>query len=810
MTPDFLDAEILNDFLTEAAELIDELDADLVTLEETPGDEDLLNRIFRALHTVKGSASFLAITNLVEFAHKAEDALNVIRKGEVRVTEPVMDALLRSVDVLRLQIGQLQEGNEPEAAPDDLLSALIAIARNEINSAEGDASVESSVSSEGSGCAKGDGGVAVTANDTVSSSVNAGGTGEIPLSLSDSKQDLVVFMVEDIGESLDQIEEEIHQLEQSSLIAETAEDLTEIATALSRSAEFFEFASMVELVGYLEVAGQHLGEVSEELLGQIVPRMSGILVLLRAQHEALGRGMVRTFDASQLGNRLVSFLQGEAVGQESYLAAGASARDALEHDGVVFDDEGAGEATDALIDGESRGGGEQDDVLVEGFEKRKVEVGATADGGVVGDAVVASTPTGTAKNGGQKKGGGKRVLKSEPTIRVEVGRLEILLNLVGELVIQKNRIAALSRQISHYDGLPSELQENVAQASRDLDHITSQIQVGVMRTRMQPLDKLFGKYPRLIRDLARSTGKKFDLKIEGGDTEVDKSILEELGDPLVHILRNSADHGIEDPSDRIASGKPETGTICIKAKHQGSHVEIEVSDDGKGLNREVLGRKAVEKGIITEEELPSLSDHEIIHLIMAPGFSTAEQVSDLSGRGVGMDVVRTNIQSLGGDVELNSVECEGTTLTIKIPLTVAILNAMMVEVGGDTYAIPLTNILEIAKPDEGLLSTINGRSVLRLRERVIPIVDMKEVFGGYEEGTDSRFAVIVGTSEQPFGLMVTGLIGQQEIVIKPLDESIESNEMISGATVREDGGVSLILDVMSIIERTAKSGRAAA
>ena len=794
MTPDFLDAEILNDFLTEAVELIDELDADLVKLEDTPEDGELLNRIFRALHTVKGSASFLAITNLVEFAHKAEDALNVIRKGEVRVTEEVMDALLRSVDVLRLQIGQLQEGNEPEKAPEDLLTALVAIAQS---ATEGGGET---AGEEGTSC--GDGTEAVNG----ASDGDTGDQNEIPLSLSDSKLELVGFMVEDIGESLDQIEEEIHHLEQGSSVAEAADELTEITIALSRSVEFFEFDSMGELVGYLGVAGEHLGEVSEDILGQIVPRMSAILNLMRIQHEALGRGMVRTIDATKLGTRMVAFLENGEAEQDAYLTVGASVSDALTHDGIVIDEVRNGQET-AVADGLSRGGGEQDEISGSEREQNDTAAANASNSGASGEEASAGSPGSASSGGNGKKSGGKRVMKSEPTIRVEVSRLEILLNLVGELVIQKNRIAALSRQVSDCEGLDSDLLENVAQASRDLDHITSQIQVGVMRTRMQPLDKLFGKYPRLIRDLARNTGKKFDLKIEGGDTEVDKSILEELGDPLVHVLRNSADHGIEEPGDRIANGKPEMGTIRIKAKHQGSHVEIEVSDDGKGLNREVLGRKAVEKGIVTEEELMNMSDHEIIHLIMAPGFSTAAQVSDLSGRGVGMDVVRTNIQALGGEIELSSIEGQGTTLSIKIPLTVAILKAMMVEVGGDTYAIPLTTILEIAKPDEGLLSTINGRSVLRLRDRVIPIVDLKEVFGGYGDCEESRFAVIVGTSDQPFGLMVTGLIGQQEIVIKPLDESIESNEMISGATVREDGGVSLILDVTRIIERTAKSGR---
>jgi two-component system chemotaxis sensor kinase CheA len=319
---------------------------------------------------------------------------------------------------------------------------------------------------------------------------------------------------------------------------------------------------------------------------------------------------------------------------------------------------------------------------------------------------------------------------------------------------------------------------------------------------MQPLDKLFGRYPRLIRDLAAKTGKKIQLVIEGGDTEVDKSVIEELGDPLVHLLRNSCDHGLELPEDRVKAGKSETGTLTLRASHEGSHVRVLVIDDGRGLSREKICKKAVERGLATAEQVATLSDREIWNFIFEAGFSTAEKVSDLSGRGVGMDVVRTNIHKLKGSIELSSELGKGTTISITIPLTVAILPAMMVGVGDEIYALPLGSILEIVRPQDDQISSIGGHRVMRLRDSVLPLVDAAELFcQPADKRRESPFAVVLQQHEKRVGLMVTRLIGQQEVVIKALDET-GANSMpkaVSGATVRDDGGVSLIVDVDRLI-----------
>jgi two-component system chemotaxis sensor kinase CheA len=377
------------------------------------------------------------------------------------------------------------------------------------------------------------------------------------------------------------------------------------------------------------------------------------------------------------------------------------------------------------------------------------------------------------------------------------------MNLVGELVLQKNRIAAISRTCLGTDA-PQELKEALTLNASGLDRVTGDIQLAVMRTRMQPLEKLFGKYPRLIRDLCAKTGKKIKLEIEGGDTEVDKSVIEELGDPLVHLLRNSADHGIEASADRVAAGKSETGTIRLLAAHQGSHVTVKVIDDGRGLNKERILRKAIERGLVQESAVSTLSERDIFQFIFLPGFSTAEKVSDLSGRGVGMDVVRTNIEKVKGTISLSSEPGKGTEITITIPLTIAIMQAMMVSSGDEIYALPLANILEIVKPSKESLSTIGEHPVMRLRDRILPLIPATEIFGTRDtEKVTSPFAVVLTMNDKCVGLMVSGLIGQQEIVIKPLDtlgvDASSKGRSVSGATVRDDGGVSLIVDVAELV-----------
>jgi two-component system chemotaxis sensor kinase CheA len=355
-------------------------------------------------------------------------------------------------------------------------------------------------------------------------------------------------------------------------------------------------------------------------------------------------------------------------------------------------------------------------------------------------------------------------------------------------------------------------------AAGNLDRVAADIQLAVMRTRMQPLDKLFGKYPRLIRDLSRKTGKQIELVIEGGETEVDKSVIEELGDPLVHLMRNSADHGLEPPEERVATGKGPVGTITLSAANEGGSVKVLVKDDGRGLRREKIAGKAIERGLVSEADVANLSDKDVFNFIFLPGFSTADAVSDLSGRGVGMDVVRTNIEKLKGTIELSSTPGAGTTITITIPLTLAILPAMLVGVADEVYAIPLDAILEIVRPTAEQLTSIGDHPVMRLRETVLPLIKGSDALAlpPDKQSAEQPFAVVLTQNDKRVGLMVSRLIGQQEIVVKSLDAlatgggpgggtggqpARREHAAISGATVRDDGGVSLIVDIAALIRR---------
>ncbi|MAX24400.1 MAG: hypothetical protein CMJ19_07835 [Phycisphaeraceae bacterium] len=727
---DHINAEILLDFITESGELIDQLDQDLVRLESEAQNLDLLNQIFRGIHTIKGSASFLSLDNLTKLAHVAEDALNLLRKGQIVVTSQTMDALLESADVLRSQIDELRDGNMCSPASDALIEKLKKITTQQPDQAE------------------------QTETQNTEEQVEEG---ETPLEFSASKKDLLPFMVEDFKESLQQIQELVQQSASSDHTGNIASQLVDLTEGLVRSVDFYNIDQITNEVRSLENFAHKLTDLDDHCFGQSQPRCLAMISQLFKRAEALGRERMLSIPTKNLIDRLNRSCNGEELPSEQCIPTSANIDQVLFFDGVV--NQTVGTAKDSDTSSGARGN------------------------------------TGAAK---AEKSTGSNV--AEQTIRVDVSRLEALLNLVGELVLQKNRVHSLTRRVKS-ESADQGLCEEATQIASDLDRVTTDLQISVMKTRMQSMSKLFSRYPRVIRDLAKATSKSINLQMEGGDTEVDKTVLEGLADPLVHILRNSADHGVETPQDRLAKGKQADGNILIRACHEGDHVLIEIKDDGKGLDAKRIGAKAMEKGLVTQEELEAMSEQAIQRLVFAPGFSTAEQVSDLSGRGVGMDVVNSNIAKLGGFVDVFSEVDKGTTVSIKIPLTVAIMHAMIVGVADETYAVPLPNLLEIVRPEETELSTIQGQPVMRLRDRVLPLVDLNQRFGKANNGKLAPFALVVGTAdENSVGLLVNELIGQQEVVIKPLDDLFDGSNAVSGATVREDGGVSLILDVAALVK----------
>lgn len=389
----------------------------------------------------------------------------------------------------------------------------------------------------------------------------------------------------------------------------------------------------------------------------------------------------------------------------------------------------------------------------------------------------------------------------EQTVRVDVRRLDHLMNLIGELVLGKNRLIRIYSDVEErYDG--EKFLEELNQVVSSISAVTTDLQLAVMKTRMQPVGKVFNKFPRMVRDLSRELGKSIELIIEGEETELDKSIVEEIGDPLIHIIRNSCDHGIEPLEERRRLNKPETGKVQLSAYNEGNHIVIKISDDGKGLDPVMLKEKAIEKGVISERDAESMSDREAFNLIFKPGFSTAKVVSNVSGRGVGMDVVKTNIEKLNGIIEIDSEVGVGTTQKLKIPLTLAIIQALLVGVQEEYYAIPLSSVLETVRISQDEIYTVDGKSVLRLRDEVLSLVRLSDIFkvDAILESNSDVYVVIIGLADQKIGVIVDYLIGQEEVVIKSLGYYLKNTRGIAGATVRGDGKITLIVDVGAMME----------
>lgn len=418
---------------------------------------------------------------------------------------------------------------------------------------------------------------------------------------------------------------------------------------------------------------------------------------------------------------------------------------------------------------------------------------AAAPAAAPAPAPAAAKPAPAKKAAAPAKGAEKKAPKGSQSVRVDIEKLDNLLNLVGELVINKVRLEQIG--ITHR---LAELTETLEQ----MDRVTTDLQTVVMKVRMVPVGQVFNRFPRMVRDLAKELNKEINLTIEGEETELDRTVIDEIGDPLMHLLRNSLDHGVEHPDDREAKGKPRSGEVALIARHEGNNVVIMVTDDGKGINADAIRRKAVEKGMISQEEADSLNDADAVRLIFLPGFSTAETITDVSGRGVGMDVVRSKIETLGGHVDVETKVDEGSVFKIKLPLTLAIIQALLVKVQEEMYAIPLGSIDSTINIKQEDIKTVQNKEVIVLRGQIIPIIRLGNILNvPTQEGeeNDDIFVVVVHLGERKAGIVVDNLIGQQEIVIKTLGKLLAGLKVISGATVLGDGRVALILDVSALM-----------
>ena len=630
--------EIMEDFLIEAFELIEQIDHDLVELEANPEDLELLNRIFRVAHTVKGSSSFLNFDVLTELTHHMEDVLNKARKGELKITPDIMDVVLESVDMMKGLLESIRDNGSDAAAGIDIKNIcvrLTQISEGEAPSAAAEAP-------------------AAPAPEPVKEPEPAAPAEEAAPEVSDA---------------------ELSKLSDSEVEAEI-ERLLKVRKAEDQARR----------------ASKGIAPKSPE---EIAPATS-------------------------------------AAPAPAPKPAPSRERDA----------------------------------------DKKVPAASSSS-----------------------------AVAQEQTIRVEVKRLDHLMNLIGELVLGKNRLLKIYDDVEErYEG--EKFLEELNQVVSSLSLVTTDIQLAVMKTRMLPIAKVFNKFPRMIRDLSRELGKQIDLEISGEETELDKSIVEEIGDPLVHIIRNSCDHGIEDPETRKAMGKPEKGLVQLKAYNEGNHIVVEIVDDGKGLDADMLKAKSIEKGIITEREADAMSEKEAFGLIFKPGFSTAAKVTNVSGRGVGMDVVKTNIEKLNGIIDIESEVGKGTVMKLKIPLTLAIIQSLLVGTQEEFYAIPLASVLETVRVPIDDIYTIDGKNVLRLRDEVLSLVRLSDVFGVNKvfDGGDQTYVVIIGVAEAKLGIIVDTLVGQEEIVIKSMGDYLQNIPGIAGATIRGDGRVTLIIDVGAMME----------
>lgn len=652
--------EILEDFLIEAFEMIEQLDQDLIELEHNPNDLDLLNRIFRVAHTIKGSSSFLNFDILTSLTHNMEDVLNKARRGELQITPDVMDVVLESIDMMKGLLNAIRDTGSDKTDIDitDVVKRLQGISQGQASES-------------------------APAESTPAPAQ--------PAPTAEAKQ----------AES------------------QSATPATDSAQATTTTTE----KPAEDNIDYSKFTPEEIEQEIQRLL---------------------------------------------KIRQEEDKARRAAKKQ----------EEAQGGATPAQ-------------------QATPTQPAQTAPSPAPKPAPATPKPAPVAKKPlGVKKDDGAVATAVEQTVRVDVKRLDHLMRLIGELVLGKNRLINIYDEVEErYDG--EQFLEELNQVVSSVSLVTTDLQLAVMKTRMLPVSKVFNKFPRMVRDLSRDMGKSIELVISGEETELDKSIVEEIGDPLVHMIRNSCDHGVESKEERLAAGKSEMGKVELKAYNEGNHIVIEITDDGKGLDAEMLKQKALEKGIINEREADTMTNKEAYGLIFKAGFSTAKVVTNVSGRGVGMDVVKTNIEKLNGIIDVESELGQGTVFKLKIPLTLAIIQALIVGVQEEYYAIPLSSVVETVRINQDEVYMVEGRSVLRLRDEILTLVRLSDIFkvDTVIKNSSEFYVVVIGLAENKIGVIVDYLVGQEEVVIKSLGYYLKGTEGIAGATVRGDGKITLIVDV---------------
>ncbi len=713
-----LDEDILQDFLVEAGEILELLSEQLVELENNPDDKDLLNAIFRGFHTVKGGAGFLALTELVDTCHGAENVFDILRNGQRSVTSGLMDTMLQALDTVNVQFQAVQDQEPLVPADQALLDELHRLCKPQ--SADEAAPVEAPAP--------------VIAEPIVESA-----------SISASS-------VDDISEDeFERLLDELHG-KGGSPTASSVPTPPPAPVAPQPVAESGDITDdeFEKLLDELHGAGKSPTAVGSPPPPPPAPSSAPVSAMSE------GDDLMSDEEFEKLLDQLHGSGNGPTIEELDAATKPAAAKPIAPVPAPQAAPKPQPSAPVAVKEAPA-----------------KAEVKAPA-----------------------------KKQQADATVRVDTSTLDTIMNMVGELVLVRNRLVSL--------GLNSN-DEEMAKAVSNLDVVTADLQGAVMKTRMQPIKKVFGRFPRVVRDLARSLKKDIVLEMRGEETDLDKNLVEALADPLIHLVRNSVDHGIEMPEARIAAGKSQTGKVILSASQEGDHIELAIVDDGGGMDPDKLRAIAVKRGLMDEDAASRLSNKECFNLIFAPGFSSKEQISDISGRGVGMDVVKTAINTLNGSIDIDSEMGQGTKITIKVPLTLAILPTLMVGVAGHPFALPLASVNEIFHLDLSRTNVVDGQLTIIVRDKSIPLFYLQNWLapkaGIVELRKGHGHVVIVQLGSQRVGFVVDTLIGQEEVVIKPLDKLLQGTPGMAGATITSDGHIALILDVPDLLKQYAAASR---
>ena len=887
---DKFDLSLLQDFLVEAEEHLAELESGLLQLETDPDDRDILNDIFRSIHTIKGSAEFVGLERISELSHKLENLLELLRQSQKQVTRDIIDTLIEAKDRITLLVDDLERSQTEEALIDDLVDRIEQLAESPAGDSAEQASSEETE--------------AVFRKAVEAQEAKEAETVEEQSYEEECDPELFGIFIGQLKENISFLRSQFEEPDASSNIREVLERCADSIKSLKSSANYMDYQKLVLIykdwlaeidrvkedwseeegvsLGFMEAYIEKIFKVfpqADELETQLEGETSGekqAETLVRLNE--LGRPLLEEETLTSLHESENSLLEAEDVNslgkseiplpeeelnflEESEIMPEAA--DSTSDDDTLFETLGSAfdtsteEAVDAepdlltdvieemLSTGAETGVAEPSSVETP-QQIEPAQANLKPSGVETNEPLARNLPTSdlfadksakpedssdrpslSATDANERvpqnrierpksDSPGDRILKQ--SVRVSADKIDSLMNQVGELVVSRaffsqlaNEMKTLQQHLKEEIRLDQKqlkpvraLSFRLGEAIVSLGRVANDLQEGVMKVRMLPISQLFNRYPRLVRDLTHNTEKQVQLEIKGEETELDKMIIEEISDPLIHIIRNAVDHGIETVKERKQAGKLENGTLTLEAYHESNHIVIEITDDGRGIDPDRIRAKALKKGFLSKDELSRMSDKELTRIIMVPGFSTAEKVSHTSGRGVGMDVVKKNIEKLNGTMEIDSKIGVKTQMRIKIPLTLAIIQALMVRVGTDLYTIPLSAVEETLRISKTETSLMEGVEVIHMRDRTMPIFRLSDMFGlTPDRQNDSRaYVVIVSTGMQQIGLVVDELVGQEEVVIKPLVDYLQENSGFSGATIIRDGKISLILDVYELVNMT--------